>query len=84
MELAWQPLFYCLTFSWARNMIQLQISSVTQQKYNPFNLGTLGFIIPTLAYFALDFEAKTYFWVVALLCFIIFMEFVISVSRQAA
>ena len=39
-EARW-PFYYGLTFSFARNMILMQISFVTKQSYNPLNIGTM-------------------------------------------
>ena len=71
-------------FSWARNMIQLQLCAVVNQKYNPFNLGTLGFILPSLVFPFLGVSPHTYFWGLAFISCVIFLEFVVSVVRQSA
>ena len=84
LEKATWPIFYCLMFSWARNMIQLQLCAVVDQKYSPFNLGTLGFILPSLAFPFLGVSAHTYFWGLAFVSCAIFLEFVVSVVRQSA
>ena len=82
-KITW-PFYYCLMFSWARNMILIQLSFVTKQVYSPFNAGTLGFIIPSLLFILVNTEANTYFWVVTIIQGVIFMEFVVSVIRQSA
>lgn len=80
---AFWPIFYSLLFSWSRNMIEMQLYYVTKQKYNPFNLGTLGFVLPSLAFLLSNSPANAYFWGVAGLSAFIFFEFVISVIRQS-
>ena len=78
------PFYYCLMFSWARNMIQIQLCFVTKQVYSPFNAGSLVFLISSLLYLFIDVKANTYFWIAALILGIVFMEFVVSVVRQSA
>jgi hypothetical protein len=78
------PFYYCLMFSWARNMIQIQLCFVTKQVYSPFNTGSLVFLISSLLYLFIDIKANTYFWIAALVLGIVFMEFVVSVVRQSA
>lgn len=72
-EEAMWPLFYGLTFSWSRNMIEMQLYYVTKQRYNPFNLGTLGFVVPSLSYLFVNLDANTYFWGVAAVSIVIFL-----------
>jgi hypothetical protein len=54
-------------------MIEIQVYFVTRQTYNPFNYGTLSFIIPSIAFLFLDFDPNFYFWAVALLDGIVFL-----------
>ncbi len=61
------PFYYIFMFSWCRNMIMLQLFYVTKQKFNPFNIGSLSFIIPSLLYFFIDCDPYTYFLGVAIL-----------------
>jgi hypothetical protein len=82
-EAVW-PIFYSLMFSWSRNMIHIQLFYVTKQRFNPFNLGTLGFVLPSLAYLVTDLPPNAYFWGVAALSAFIFFEFVVSVAKQSA
>lgn len=65
-------------------MIEIQLYYVTKQKYNPFNVGTLGFVLPSLGYLLTDLPPNAYFWGVTGLTAFIFMEFVISVIRQSS
>jgi len=78
------PIYYCLMFSWARNMIQIQLCFVTKQIYNPINAGSLSFILPSLLFLIIDVDANSFFWIVAIINGIVFMEFVVSVVRQSA
>jgi hypothetical protein len=82
-EAQW-PLYYALMFSWARNMIQIQLCEVVKQEYKPFNIGSLSFIIASLAYLFLDVDPNHYFWGLAIFSGLVFLEFVVSVIRQLA
>ena len=82
-ETLW-PLYYCLMFSWARNMILIQVCYVAKQKFNPFNLGTLSFLVPSFIFFFIDINPKIYFSCVAVLTGLVFLEFVVSVINQSA
>jgi len=84
LETAYIPLCYSLMFSWSRNMIEIQVYFVTKQRFNPFNFGTLSFVVPAIMYLFLDFNAYNYFWGVTFFTSIVFFEFVISVLNQGA
>jgi hypothetical protein len=43
--------FYIITFWWGRNEIYLQICSVAEQKFNPFNWGTIAFVVSMIVLF---------------------------------
>ena len=73
LEEAHWPLYYCLMFSWARNMIELQLDYVSGQKFNPFNIGTLSFVVPAIGYLFLDVPAANYFWVVVVITGVVFL-----------
>lgn len=78
------PIFYLMTFSWSRNMIEIQVYFVTKQEFNPFNYGTLSFAIPTLAYLFLDVDPYTYFSIAAAISCLVFLEFVVSIFQQGS
>lgn len=65
-------------------MIEIQVYFVTKQKYNPFNFGSLAFIISSVLYLFLDVNAHTYYWIVVGISAIIFFEFVVSVLLQGS
>lgn len=77
--LAFKPLCYVLMFTWSRNMIEIQVYFVTKQAFNPFNYGTLTFLISSAVFLFTNFNANTYFWTVVLISAIVFFEFVVSV-----
>jgi len=77
-------IFYALMFSWSRNMIEIQVSFVTKQVFQPFNLGTLSMVIPSVIYIIFKPNFKNYFLFVAILTALVFFEYVISVLRQGA
>ena len=53
-------------------MIEIQVYYVTKQRFNPFNAGTLSFIIPAFSYLWIDYNAEEYFIGVTILCAIVF------------
>jgi hypothetical protein len=82
--LAFQPLAYVLMFTWSRNMIEIQVYFVTKQAFNPINYGSLTFLISSALFLCTNFEAKSYFWTVALIAAVVFFEFVVSVLLQGS
>ncbi len=82
--IAYQPLTYVLMFTWSRNMIEIQVYFVTKQSFNPFNYGTLTFLISTAIFLFTNFEAGTYFWTVTLIAAVVLSEFVVSVLLQGS
>lgn len=78
------PIFYLLTFSWSRNMIEIQVYFVTKQEFNPFNLGTLSFAIPALIFLFVDVDPSKYFIFATVIAFFVFLEFVVSILRQGS
>lgn len=82
--LAFKPLCYVLMFTWSRNMIEIQVYFVTKQSFNPFNYGTLTFLISSAIFLCGNFAASTYFWVVVLISAVVFFEFVVSVLLQGS
>lgn len=78
------PIFYLLTFSWSRNMIEIQVYFVTKQEFNPFNLGTLSFAIPAVLFLFLDVDPYNYFCIATVVSFFIFLEFVVSICQQGS
>lgn len=78
------PIFYLLTFSWSRNMIEIQVYFVTKQEFNPFNLGTLSFAIPALIFLFVDVDPSKYFTIATVIAFLVFLEFVVSIFRQGS
>lgn len=72
-------LAYALLFSWSRNMIEIQVYFVTKQVFNPFNRGTLTFIVPALAYPLLrsflnsPVSGEVYFSILAVVACVIFL-----------
>ena len=83
-EEACYPLIYLLLFSWCRNMIHIQLCFVTKQRFDPFNLGTLSFVIPSLLFLFTNIDPTTFYLYATLLSGIIFLEFVTSVLRQGS
>lgn len=79
---------YIFMFMYARNMILIQLCSVTQQKYNVFNRGTNFYLIAMngfiLAARITNFSVNHYFTVVLIIQFCLFIEFVYSAFNQAA
>ena len=66
-------------------MIQLQLSSVTQQEFNPINLGTLSFVVPCLDAIAAGVEnIQLFFWGAMVVSGLVFFEFVVSLFWQMA
>jgi hypothetical protein len=78
------PLAYVLMFTWARNMIEIQVYFVTKQEFKPFNPGSLTFLLSSLVFLFLRVNPVTYFWIVAALSAVVFFEFVISVLQQGS
>lgn len=54
-------------------MIEIQVYFVTKQSFNPFNYGTLSFIIPSLVFLFYEGDAVSYFWIVAFLDGVVFL-----------
>lgn len=54
-------------------MIEIQLYHVTKQIFNPFNVGTMAFILPVLIYLYVDCDANKFFWGVALLQGLLFI-----------
>jgi hypothetical protein len=74
------PLSYVLMFTWSRNMIEIQVYFVTKQVFNPFNYGTLTFLISSAIFLITGFsDPSTYFWTVVPIAAVVFFEFVTSV-----
>jgi hypothetical protein len=71
-------------FTWSRNMIEIQVYFVTKQTFNPFNYGTLTFLISAAIYLFLGTNPVTYFWTVVVIAALVFFEFVISVLLQGS
>lgn len=78
------PLCYLLLFTWSRNMIEIQLYFVTKQYFNPFNLGTLTFLVSVIVYLILGGKANGFFWIATGVSGLVFFEFVISVLRQGS
>ena len=65
-------------------MSQIQICEVVKQEFNPLNLGTISFLIPTLIFFIVNVEASIYFTGVAIISGLIFAAFTVSFTMQSA
>lgn len=65
-------------------MIEIQVYFVTKQKFNPFNIGTLSFIIPSIIFLFLNVNPVIYYWTVTFFAALIFLEFVTSVLKQGS
>ena len=62
----------------------MQISFVTKQSYNPLNIGTMSFVIPSILFVFMGVDANNYFWGVAVLCYFVFLEMTVSIVKQCA
>ena len=73
---------------WARNMILIQLCSVTQQKYHVFNRGTIFFLIANICFVissrVTNFNPQHYYLAVLIIQFYLFIEFVYSAFTQIA
>jgi hypothetical protein len=65
-------------------MIEIQVYFVTKQTFNPFNYGTLTFLISSAVFFFTNVDPLNYFWGVVLVSAIVFFEFVVSVLLQGS
>ena len=65
-------------------MIEIQVYFVTKQTFNPFNYGTLTFLIASAVYLVIGTNPVTYFWAVVIVSAVVFFEFVISVLLQGS
>lgn len=82
------PFVYCLTFMWARNMIQIQFQFIVKQKYQVFNIAT-NLLILSVAIFVLlghhlPVTTSQYFIGWAVVQGLVFLEMCTSVLREGA
>ena len=82
---------YSLMFFWSRNMIEIQLYYIANQRFNVFNIGTNVFIFTHMGYLLLSkflsgygITPELYFGVVTFINFLVFFEFVWSVLRQGS
>ena len=83
-EEAYYPLMYLMMFTWSRNMIQIQLCCVTQQQFDPFNIGTLFFVLTSIVASFVHHEwLNAYYWATVGVSLVIFGEFIYSLFSQA-
>lgn len=79
--------FYILTFWWGRNEIYLQICSVAEQKFNPFNWGTITFVVSMIVLFLFPTNSEyflTYLYVCLAIQGLFLIELIVSFLRQSS
>ena len=78
--------FYIITFWWGRNEIYLQICSVANQKFNPFNWGTISFVLSMIVLFLFpkNEHLSTYLYVCSAIQALFLIELIVSFLRQSS